>query len=197
MAVVLTILCSIARAVLVFWAPPFATVYFLRGATIVAADPILIGSILALLSRNSIGGLHQYKRASYWVLSLGVVAASLFELMRRGPREEWGAKTAYIFIQPSLALAFVAMLLLVLLRPPQWLRWGWLEYIGRISYGVYVIHGCISPWLRAHIADAHMRTAVLLAVSILLASLSWKVFEAPILSLKDRWPMPLKKKKNK
>lgn len=186
----LLVLCSVARAILIYWAPTFATPHFLGNATITRADPILIGSALALITRDGIGNFLRYKETAYWVASLGLLTAAVFEWLRKDSSPDWSSKAAYVFIEPSLALGLGAILLLVLLQPPKWLQWGWLENLGRVSYGIYVIHGCISPWLRANIADPLMRTVVLLSLSIVLASLSWKLFESPILSFKDRWPMP-------
>jgi peptidoglycan/LPS O-acetylase OafA/YrhL len=64
--------------------------------------------------------------------------------------------------------------------------------MGRISYGVYLIHypvaQIIGAQVRAQIADNWLRTAVIAATSIfatlVLATLSWFAFERPILRLK-------------
>ena len=68
-----------------------------------------------------------------------------------------------------------------------------LVYLGRISYGLYVYHNFLYgtknallgplPWL-APVPEV----AVALAATILLAVLSWHLFEAPINGLKDRIP---------
>jgi peptidoglycan/LPS O-acetylase OafA/YrhL len=71
---------------------------------------------------------------------------------------------------------------------------AWLRYIGRISYGMYVYHfpimwfverffeerlqGAMAVWIKAGVA---------LAVTLLLASLSYSLLEKPILNLKDRF----------
>ncbi len=64
-----------------------------------------------------------------------------------------------------------------------------LAYLGRISYGLYVIH-----YPMQHAVDVllpHSRMALKLAAQIVLtvifAALSFKLWEAPFLRLKDRW----------
>jgi len=67
-------------------------------------------------------------------------------------------------------------------------------YLGRVSYGLYVFHnlviGAPFQWLRAGLRDIHwVRTEpwiLNLAVTVLLASVSWHLVELPILRLKSR-----------
>ena len=190
LVVTLFVVCSVARALLIWLPLSFATPHFLGNATIARADPILIGAALALGTRNGLDGTQRWRRISIAVLLLSFVMYAGLEYLRGFHWHPWAPKTAYIFVEPFLALAFGASLLFVLLTPPSWLRWRWLEQVGRISYGVYVIHGCLSPWLRTNIADATARTAILLSMSLALAAISWRLFESPLLSFKDRWPMP-------
>ena len=69
-----------------------------------------------------------------------------------------------------------------------------LRYLGRISYGVYVYHWLLDPyfisiWKRIGLgspADRVSEGCFKSATAIVLAALSWHLFEKPILSLKDR-----------
>jgi peptidoglycan/LPS O-acetylase OafA/YrhL len=69
-----------------------------------------------------------------------------------------------------------------------------LRYLGRISYGVYVYHLLFDPyfysiWARCglHMTLSHFSEGLLKsATTIVIAALSWHLFEKPILSLKDR-----------
>jgi peptidoglycan/LPS O-acetylase OafA/YrhL len=102
-----------------------------------------------------------------------------------------------------LVLAGAVILFLSALGTPT--RWvpRWLAYLGRISYGLYLVHSLVFfltfqkavPYLRkqlpAVVLPAAIRdwvwTLVVLAVSIALASLSFHFFERPFLRLKKRF----------
>jgi peptidoglycan/LPS O-acetylase OafA/YrhL len=75
------------------------------------------------------------------------------------------------------------------------LEWKPLAYIGRISYGLYVYHFALT-WLVARLRDlgpipeelAKAMTAIIaFFLSVLVASLSYRFIEKPILDLKDRY----------
>jgi peptidoglycan/LPS O-acetylase OafA/YrhL len=75
------------------------------------------------------------------------------------------------------------------------LRFSLLRYLGTISYSLYLLHiplyylvlrSAISFGFVGPFADLVV-SCVSLVVSIVIASLSWKYFELPVLSLKDRW----------
>lgn len=69
--------------------------------------------------------------------------------------------------------------------------------IGKISYGIYIIHRpvyrmvvAIQPWLASYMTPLVLRlvsVAVFLAGSVLLAKLSYRYFELPFLRLKSRF----------
>ena len=69
-----------------------------------------------------------------------------------------------------------------------------LRYLGRISYGVYVYHWLLDPYyvsiwkrLGLHATLGQMSEAGLKSATVIvIAAVSWHVFEKPILSLKDR-----------
>lgn len=185
----LFVLGTIARAILILVPLPFASPSFLGNATIVRADPILIGCALALVVHGGVD-IRKWRVPAIIALLMAAVGFAAMDFLKAHPWHAWAPKVAYVFAEPILALGFGAVLLLVLLHPPKWLQWKWLEHVGKISYGVYVIHGCISPWLYANVIDPYQRTVILLIMSLTLAEASWRFFEAPILSLKSRWPMP-------
>lgn len=76
----------------------------------------------------------------------------------------------------------------------------WLMRLGVISYGVYILHMPIQQFFAQNIwprlgmlrslpswADFGIYAVVTTAVTLLAAELSWRFFESPFLSLKDRW----------
>jgi peptidoglycan/LPS O-acetylase OafA/YrhL len=86
--------------------------------------------------------------------------------------------------------------------PSQWIP-KWLSYLGRISYGLYVVHSLVlfvvfakaAPYMHRRFAGGHLPEAiadclaavVVLALSIGLAHLSFQYFERPILRFKKRF----------
>ena len=99
-------------------------------------------------------------------------------------------------MQTLLALGFLAMVLGLWQTDNRWLfgffNYAPLRYLGKISYGLYLIHLFMWPlldWLSA-------RSAVIrelpplpmrLGLTILLAAAMWRCVEAPILRLKERF----------
>ena len=70
-------------------------------------------------------------------------------------------------------------------------------YVGRISYGLYLFHGFMPYVLGRYVPgfiemSTWSRAALLTSATLMVASLSWRFFEAPILTLKERWSKPLR-----
>jgi peptidoglycan/LPS O-acetylase OafA/YrhL len=71
-----------------------------------------------------------------------------------------------------------------------------LFFIGKISYGIYVYHGLLRPFLRDYIYNGFLSqipngiissiiyTIICTAISVLIAWVSWTVIESPALKLK-------------
>ena len=100
-------------------------------------------------------------------------------------------------MQTLLALGFLAMVLGLWQTDNRWVlgffNWAPFRFLGRISYGLYLIHLFMWPlldWLSAR--SSVMRElppfATRLGLTVLLASAMWHVVEAPILKLKARLP---------
>jgi peptidoglycan/LPS O-acetylase OafA/YrhL len=102
-----------------------------------------------------------------------------------------------------LVLAGSVIFFLCALGTPSRFIPRWLAYLGRISYGLYVVHSLIffltfekaMPYLRRLFPGVvlppairgYVWTLVVLALSIALASLSFTYFERPFLNLKKRF----------
>ncbi|CAG0984046.1 O-acetyltransferase OatA [Burkholderiales bacterium] len=100
-------------------------------------------------------------------------------------------------MQTALALGFLAMVLGLWQTDNRWLlaffSYAPLRFLGKISYGLYLIHLFMWPlldWLAAR--SSFMRElppdAVRLGLTVLLATAMWHLVEAPILKLKARLP---------
>jgi len=75
------------------------------------------------------------------------------------------------------------------------LQCGPIVYVGTISYGLYLVHGFMPYVLGRYVPGFTemswpTRSLLLAGATFIIASLSWRVYEAPILRLKDRVARP-------
>src|SRR5262249_32314358 len=105
-------------------------------------------------------------------------------------------KIIYSFCFSALAIMFFVLVGMVL---SGWLSFlftnPFLRYIGKISYGLYLIHPYVFLFLQSHHLQARLGfghhaqagewvSAVLaVSISLLIASLSWKLYESRMLAL--------------
>ena len=172
------------------WPPAFATPQLLANATFTRADTLAVGALLAQLERSQ--GLPERKIGWAWLTM--IVAGALIFAFHRFEQRGAAPFLTYNLKWPIIAAGVGAGLLVVLVRPPRFLMWFWMRWIGQISYGIYVIHALIARPLRAHFGSALLVFFLELALTLPLAALSWYFFEAPILAQKHRWPMPSKRR---
>jgi peptidoglycan/LPS O-acetylase OafA/YrhL len=165
--------------------PAFATRQFLDLATFGRADSLLVGTLLAQRQRN--GG---WGRETQWALPVAIACAIAMVCIRWAELHDFPFPATYNAKWPVIALGVGAFLLYVLVHPPAFLRWRWLAWIGKISYGVYVIHSCFGHWLHKNFQSPPLIFVLQMSITIPLAALSWYLFESPILRQKWRWPMP-------
>jgi len=99
-------------------------------------------------------------------------------------------------MQTLLALGFLAMVLGLWETDNRWVlgffNFAPFRFLGKISYGLYLIHLFMWPlhdWLVAHFAVLRdvPPLAVRFGLTVLLATAMWHLFEAPILKLKARF----------
>jgi peptidoglycan/LPS O-acetylase OafA/YrhL len=98
---------------------------------------------------------------------------------------DFGVSLSGAWIVASAANGFQGVAASILLARP-------VVYVGTISYGLYLVHGFMPFVLGRYVpgfVDLPLMVRVLLLTTgtFAIASLSWHLFEAPILSLKDRW----------
>ena len=109
--------------------------------------------------------------------------------LANGYKQVWGYSLLnYFFATAISAVAFDGMF-------TRFLELGWMKYLGKISYGLYVYHFSLIYFI-SRIQDlisvtpdqAQLMTAVLsFPASVLMASLTYKFLEKPVLSLKDKY----------
>ena len=113
--------------------------------------------------------------------------------LRTDLKQVWG----YFYLNYLFAL-----LIYLVVKEKMFLRLldtKWMRYLGKISYGLYIYHYAVI-WFVARIRDLDMPEPVAkpltmvisAAVTFLIASLSYKYLEKPILDLKEKY-FPLRK----
>lgn len=158
-------------------------------------DAVAIGALTAIWLREP--GQVNFRRLSRLTIPLVLIAIASVVLLKRQNTLYLVAGYGWI---AAAAAAIIASLHLEddrVLKPFRpFLRKRWLTYIGKISYGLYLFHMFVRvtldrlPFLadyRHNLPVAVLRTVAFFALSILVAHVSWKLFEKPILAFKDRW----------
>ena len=166
-------------------------------------DGLAIGALLALAQRR--GLLPSLDRWVPVVVIAGV--AGLIACTILGGHTWWWNRRMQQYGYSLIAITAGAMLVSAINRPadslwPRMLSAGWLRAFGKYSYGLYLIHPPVMRAVREYVFNpqeyetlgiAPWIAQVLFygaatAPAFALAWLSWRLFEAPILRLKARFP---------
>jgi peptidoglycan/LPS O-acetylase OafA/YrhL len=190
-AICLLIASCSARVLLGLWMSPNTPGYVMEYNTLVRIDPIALGILLALFLGYRVPSLSAAKRTGLFLLGAAtwiVVArySSFYDV--RAPFQA----LANIVGRPAIALASIAMLTAILgaravISNPV------LVYLGKISYGLYVIHEfgrLVALKLVGENPGPFGSTVVILAallITVALAAISYRWLESPFLSLKSRF----------
>ncbi len=173
----------------------------IRHITFARVDALAAGACVALLYRNC--PLHVLRKLTLPLFSVSLIAvlvlAALVPGMTRNSFEVtvWGY-TAFAALFSSIIMAILSQQ-----APAGFLRMlnlRFMTFFGTLSYGIYVFHWpvihasrAITGRLRIPLFTSYpiipfaLECAITVVVSILLAMLSWKYYEAPWLRLKRRF----------
>ena len=144
---------------------------------------LMAGALLAILLRSKELRPAKYLRAA-WV-GFAVMLASAF--VSEASNARWLAFTC-------VALSAASFIFLALYAPQPWLqtilRNRFLIYTGTISYGLYLLHKLPGDFAQMLHLDRHPVAVlpIIFVGSYILAALSWKLLEQPVLRLKRFFP---------
>src|SRR5262249_3392734 len=179
-------LANIVRVVLAISAAPAQVMEY---STLTRLDAIALGILIGLY-RDRIPCLGRWRRIA--LLSSGIAAWIATYQFSVGTRAQavstWQSALGHLLT----ALASAAILLAVMGSQQPFLRNGLLVYLGKISYGLYVVHE-FAHYCAMRIVPASTPFRVLvqsvlsLTLTILLAAASYRWLESPFLRLKERF----------
>jgi peptidoglycan/LPS O-acetylase OafA/YrhL len=185
-AVGLLVIANVGRIVL---AASGAASQAMEYNTFTRLDPIALGILIALAG-NRLPQLKQWQRSALLFIGLvsWVAVFGLCVLYRPDPTNQWRSVLGH----PATALASVAILLSVIGSQHPLMRNRQLLYLGKISYGLYVVHEfahfCAIRLVHASTPRAVLAQSVVgLLLTILIAAASYRWLESPFLKLKERF----------
>jgi peptidoglycan/LPS O-acetylase OafA/YrhL len=174
-------------------------------------DGLAVGALVALLGRGAVRS-RQMLRWSGPVAGVGTMA--LAAMVWAEPYRSHYGLAMQVVGYPVLALVFGALLVRVLAAPAtarlgRVMRHPSLRFMGRYSYGIYIVHAPLAGWLMSRgvspallprlwgsaIPGQVVFWAAATAVTVGVAVPVWHLWERPFLSLKrhftyDRAPAP-------
>ncbi len=137
--------------------------------------------LVLLVAFPALGMLTDFLSTGIWNYNNGF---GLPLLLPNAYKPVWGYSILnYLFVLLLYGVAYEGWMVRVL-------EHRWMLYLGKISYGLYVYHYAIL-WLTAEVlfpsVNPILGAAISLALTILIASVSFRFIEKPITDLKDRW----------
>jgi peptidoglycan/LPS O-acetylase OafA/YrhL len=159
-------------------------------------DSLGLGALLAIMLQYQPQEMHNLFRRNY-MLPL-TIACLLFWLLIQLFTADIKV-LSFVFSNTILSLLSVIFVYWAAIRGDsfigKWLEHPWAQWIGKISYGLYVVHQTIYFLVARAVAamdvDIPQKLVALVALcaSIVIASISWQVLERPINNCKRKFPL--------
>ncbi len=152
------------------------------------ADALAIGAIVALALRGP-GGVVAVRRWLLPLAVLGLLIAAGLTLVR--PTAQFDDPGMIVAGYMAFDWAFAGLVFLAATKRSALLEARPLRAAGRYSYGLYVFHPFVMWWITRDVSwlerDQLRFAGGAVLGSVLIAWLSYKLYETPFLRLKERW----------
>ena len=196
--VTVVVLSGPLRLAVYLWKPSFPMVEYV--SLPLRSDGLALGALLALRVRQSSWRIRPARMTILTVAMLGTLWAYL-----AWGGYDWFTGRITTFGYSLIALAFASVVLWVLrfrdTWATVWLRTGPLQYLGKISYGIYILQ--VPAYLLVRKISTHFGWplfdrrswhaigwggfGLVFTFVVLAASVSWYILERPISKARDRW----------
>jgi peptidoglycan/LPS O-acetylase OafA/YrhL len=192
---------------MVFLSPVFRVLFFLHNPTNPFPEFVLLpchmeglalGALIAIRFRTGPWPIQRGRLAALTAGLLLAISAASFAGKPVLPDQVWSSPFNLVAGISFSSLACASLVLSLIVFRGSWytrvLRIAPIAYIAQISYGIYLLHRLAPRFLRwSGRLGIHWKTPYgadsflgLVALSVALATLSWYLFERPLMRLKDR-----------
>ena len=191
------VVSPILRVLSYLWQPANPYLQYVELPT--HCDGLALGALIAIRFRSGPWNISKAALTSWTALLLGAATVGSVVTTWGTHKQAWSTawdRTAGYSISSAGCACLV--LWLICFRGSSYTRWmriAPLQYLGKISYGVYLLHP-IAIWTifelikkdKLHFRkDDPLYFAEAVALSLIYAAISWHIFEQPLLSLKKRF----------
>jgi peptidoglycan/LPS O-acetylase OafA/YrhL len=197
LCIAILILSPILRGSLVLQGVSYDT---LKNLTFSHMDPLVLGAFLAVANRN--GGLRRFLPAA-WALAVVMPVALVIMSLKAGGMTENRIFQVFGFSLVSLTFGAIITLTLEGARIMRVFDLSWLRWFGRRSYSIYLVNSPLIYILNRFVFDPDAATnpahavlprialffALTMIACVLVATVSWHLFEKHWLGLKSFFPM--------
>ena len=163
------------------------------------SEGLALGGLIALRFRRGLWAIRKLELVWWAVPLIGI--AGIASIMGTWNIHEGAPTTLFVRLAGySISSAGCACLVLALIcfrgsSATAWLRTRPLQYLGKISYGLYMLHPIVW-WVMLLLmkkgiwrfrSDAFLTFVVSVGLSLVSAAISWECIESPFMKLKDRF----------
>lgn len=158
--------------------------YDINVFTFTRLDQLVYGGLIAVAEFRGF----LTSRNNPWFMGMIITGCGFILVLELGSPE-----TRELFKYTAFGITFTGLVLAVSASSAtgavsRILQAGWLQYLGKISYGLYVWHVLVMAGVTHYVeAPASVRFLLVVACTILFSAASFRWLEAPFLKLKDRF----------